>query len=123
MGYRIKELLKTIGRGRSVIAGAFVANGAGAIDKTGQAVDGYTVARTGVGTYKITLSQPTSLKSYCVPPVLGDGEPIFVFLADNKLGNDGTITFTASIADGTATDIPADTVVAFQLYVCSAGAR
>ena len=55
MADRNFDYVQTLGKGRKVIAGSFLPNGASAITAD-PLWNGFTVARTGVGQYTITLT-------------------------------------------------------------------
>ena len=54
----IPEPFKCLGKGRLLCEGAFRPNGNGAIDNTLNKGVGFTVARTNVGIYTVTLTDP-----------------------------------------------------------------
>lgn len=55
MADRNFDLLQTLGREKKIIAGSFRPNGAGSVDNTLNKGIGFSVARTGVGAFTITL--------------------------------------------------------------------
>lgn len=55
MASRAFDLVKTLGKGYVILSGRFRPNGNGTIDNTLNKGRGWTVARTGVGEYTVTL--------------------------------------------------------------------
>lgn len=113
---RIRELVRTIGRGRLYIAGKFVGNGSSAISTTGMAKDGYTVTRTGTGVYQIALFAPAKLKSFNIGAIATDTGIMVAKKTADTVATDGKLSITC-ILGGDPTDVPAGLEVPFQLFL------
>jgi hypothetical protein len=101
-----KYEMKAVKQGLVVIAGSFAPNGSSALSSASTLGAGFTVARTGVGVFTVTLSDKYTACHSIVPA--GMGAAIFIEAsAWNSSTNSFTITNLDDVA-GSAADVAAN---------------
>jgi hypothetical protein len=80
---RVTHRIKTIGINRVVVHGSFAPNGTSALVAANTHGKGFTVARTGVGAYRITFDNVyPELVSFVATPQVADATPTIVQFRD-----------------------------------------
>lgn len=109
MANRNYEVLKTLGKRRAVIAGSFAPNGSSAISAAGNKGRGFTVARTGTGTYTITLSEAWSQCDAAVASLqLATADDKFVTVGPIDMSAKTIVIYAWDISGGALADVAAD---------------